>query len=84
MIENGEFIPKWKYEMEVQGCKNMETSASVYQEKVMKQEKVIRECFEEIDRISEEKDNMEEELKIEKTRIESLSVMVNGEKYKII
>ena len=75
MIEDGKFIPKWKYEMEVQGCKNMETSASVYQGKVMEYEKVIHELHEEIDRISEEKDDME---------LKKLTVNVNGHKYKII
>ena len=75
MIEDGKFVPKWKYEMEVQGCKNMETSASVYQGKVMEYEKIIHELHEEIDRISEEKDDME---------LKKLTVNVNGHKYKII
>ena len=82
MIEEGKFVPKWKHEYEMEN--GSLDKVRELQLKVMKQEKVIRECFKEIDRISEEKDNMEEELKIEKTRIESLSVMVNGEKYKII
>ena len=82
MIENGNYITKWRHEYEMQN--GSIDKVRELQLKVMKQEKTIRECFEEIDRISEEKDNMEEELKIEKTRIESLSVMVNGEKYKII
>ena len=82
MIEEGKFVPKWKHEYEMEN--GSLDKVRELQLKVMKQEKTIRECFEEIDRISEEKDNMEEELKIEKTRIESLSVMVNGEKYKII
>ena len=82
MIEKGKFVPKWKHEYEMEN--GSLDKVRELQLKVMKQEKTIRECFEEIDRISEEKDNMEEELKIEKTRIESLSVMVNGERYKII
>ena len=81
-VENGKFIPKWKHEYEMEN--GSLDKVRELQLKVMKQEKVIRECFEEIDRISEEKDDMEEELKIEKTRIESLSIMVNGERYKII
>ena len=43
--------------------------------KVMKQEKIIKEFLEEIDRISEEKDEME---------LKQLTVNVNGHKYKII
>ena len=83
MIEDGKFIPKWKYEMEVQGCKNMETSASVYQGKVMEYEKVIHELHEEIDRISEEKDNMDRKFE-ERGALDNLSVIVNNERYKII
>ena len=83
MIENGKFVPKWKYEMEVQGCKNMETSASVYQGKVMEYEKVIHELHEEIDRISEEKDNMDRKFE-ERGALDNLSVIVNNERYKII
>ena len=82
MIEDGKFIPKWKYEMEVQGCKNMETAASVYQEKVMKYERTIRELHEEIDRISENHDEMEG--KFLEGQLQNLSVTVNGERYKII
>ena len=54
--------------------------------KVMKQEKTIRECFEEIDRISEEKDNMERRFKSAAMELDELtvSVMVNNQKYKVI
>ena len=64
----------------------------VRKEKVMKQEKIIKEFLEEIDRISEEKDNLQ--TKFEDTAMElsdlhcgslkNLSVTVNGERYKII
>jgi hypothetical protein len=54
------------------------------QEKVMKQEKIIKEFLEEIDRISEEKDNMEQERYAAKGALDNLSVIVNNQKYKII
>ena len=73
MIEDGKFIPKWKHEYEMKnGSVNR---VRELQNEVMKQEKVIRECFEEIDRISEEKDDME---------LKQLTVNVNGHKYKVI
>ena len=84
MIEDGKFIPKWKYEMEVQGCKNMETSASVYQGKVMEYEKIIHELHEEIDRISEEKDNMDRRFESAAMELDELQVTVNGHRYKVI
>ncbi len=45
MIEEGKFIPKWKHEYElVNGSLD---KVRELQLKVMKQEKTIRECFEE-------------------------------------
>ena len=81
MIEEGKFIPKWKHEYEMEN--GSLDKVRELQLKVMKQEKVIRECFEEIDRISEEKDEMSDIID-EKSLLADISVTVNGEKYKII
>ena len=82
MIEDGKFIPKWKHEYEMQN--GSLDKVRELQLKVMKQEKTIRECFEEIDRISEEKDDMERQWKGSQGALDNLSVIVNNERYKII
>ena len=81
MIENGNYITKWRHEYEMQN--GSIDKVRELQEKVMKQEKTIRECFEEIDRISEEKDEMSGIID-EKSLLADISVTVNGERYKII
>ena len=81
MIEEGKFIPKWKHEYEMEN--GSLDKVRELQLKVMKQEKTIRECFEEIDRISEEKDEMSGIID-EKSLLADISVTVNGERYKII
>ena len=81
LIENGKFIPKWKHEYEMEN--GSLDKVRELQLKVMKQEKVIRESFEEIDRISEEKDEMSGIID-EKSLLADISVTVNGERYKII
>ena len=81
MIEDGKFIPKWKHEYEMEN--GSLDKVRELQLKVMKQEKTIRECFEEIDRISEEKDEMSGIID-EKSLLADISVTVNGERYKII
>ena len=90
LIEEGKFIPKWKHEYEIKN--GSIDKVRELQEKVMKQEKIIKEFLEEIDRISEEKDNLQ--TKFEDTAMElsdlhcgslkNLSVTVNGERNKII
>ena len=97
MIENGKFIPKWKHEWEMKnkGNKLQDENSDLYKEiedlqiyqtkllkKEMKYEKVIRELHEEIDRISENHDEMEG--KFLEGQLQNLSVTVNGERYKII
>ena len=82
MIEDGKFIPKWKHEYEMQN--GSLDKVRELQLKVIKQEKTIRECFEEIDRISEEKDDMERQWKGSQGALDNLSVIVNNERYKII
>jgi len=71
MIENGKFVSKWKHEWK------LELKEREY-------EKTIRELHEEIDRISEEKDNMERQWKGSQGALQNLSVVVNNERYKII
>ena len=82
MIEEGKFVPKWKHEYEMEN--GSLDKVRELQLKVMKQEKTIRECFEEIDRISEEKDDMERQWKGSQGALDNLSVIVNNERYKII
>jgi len=71
MIENGKSVSKWKHEWK------LELKEREY-------EKTIRELHEEIDRISEEKDNMERQWKGSQGALQNLSVVVNNERYKII
>jgi len=82
MIENGNYITKWKHEYEMKN--GSIDKVRELQKKVMKQEKIIKEFLEEIDRISEEKDNMEQERYAAKGALDNLSVIVNNERYKII
>ena len=82
MIENGNFIPKWEHEYEMKNG-SMDKVREL-QEKVMKQKKTIRECFEEIDRISEEKDNMDRRFESTAMELDELQVTVNGHRYKVI
>ena len=96
MIENGKFIPKWKHEYEMKNG-SMDKVREL-QNEVMKYEKTVRELHEEIDRISEEKDNLQtkfentamelsdmvEERYAAKGALDNLSVIVNNERYKII
>ena len=71
LIENGEFIPKWRVKLDHSNCemnlKYKDNRVKELREKIMKQEKTIRECFEEIDRISDEKDDLQ-------TRFESTAM----------
>ena len=82
MIEEGKFIPKWKHEYEMEN--GSLDKVRELQLKIMKQKKTIRECFEEIDRISEEKDNVERQWNGSQDALQNLSVIVNNERYKII
>ena len=82
MVENGKFIPKWKHEYEMEN--GSLDKVRELQLKIMKQKKTIRECFEEIDRISEEKDNVERQWNGSQDALQNLSVIVNNERYKII
>ena len=84
MIENGKFVPKWKHEYEMENG-NMNRVREL-QEKVMKQERTIRECFEEIDRISDEK-VLEKQARHAKeyiSGVNDVSVTVNGTRYKVV
>jgi len=83
MIENGEFIPKWKYEHELNRGGHYDKVREL-QNEVMKYERTVSELHEEIDRISEEKDNMERQWKGSQGALQNLSVVVNNERYKII
>ena len=82
MIENGEFVPKWKHEYEMQN--GSIDKVRELQLKVMKQEKTIRECFEEIDRISDEKDDLQTRFESTAMELDELHITVNGHKYKVI
>ena len=81
MIENGKFVPKWKHEYEMKN--GSIDKVRELQEKIMKYEKTCKEFLEEIDRISEEKDNMDRKFE-ERGALDNLSVIVNNERYKII
>ena len=80
LIENGEFIPKWRHKYEMKNG-SMDRVREL-QNEVMKYERTIRELHEEIDRISENHDEMEG--KYLEGQLQNLSVTVNGERYKII
>ena len=54
------------------------------QYKVMKYEKTVRELHEEIDMISEEKDNMDRKFEETAMELDELHVTVNGHRYKVI
>ena len=82
MIEDGKFVPKWKHEYEMKN--GSLDKVRELQEKVMKQKKTIRECFEEIDRISDEKDDLQTRFESTAMELDELHVTVNGHKYKII
>ena len=84
MIEDGKFIPKWKYEMEVQGCKNMETSARVYQDKVIEYEEVIRELQRKLDGINGMSVDAYNNGFNDGKQEPEVSVTVNGHRYKVI
>ena len=84
MIENGNYITKWKHEYEMQN--GSIDKVRELQEKVMKQERTIRECFEEIDRISDEK-VLEKQARHAKeyiSGVNDVSVTVNGTRYKVV
>ena len=71
MIEDGKFVTKWKHEWK------LELKEREY-------EKTIRELHKEIDRISEEKDNMDRKFESTAMELDELHVTVNGHKYKVI
>jgi len=79
-IENGNYIPKWKHEYEMKN--GSLDKVRELQLKVMKQEKIIREFLEEIDRISEEKDDMER--RFESTAMELNDYHFSGGEFKNI
>jgi len=96
MIENGKFIPKWKYEHELNRGGHYDKVREL-QNEVMKYERTVRELHEEMDRISFEKDDEVNVLKHEINKLnneivdsrdrgtlDNLTVFVNNEKYKII
>ena len=83
MIENGEFIPKWKYEHELNRGGHYDKVREL-QNEVMKYERTIRELHEEMDRISEEKDNMDRRFESTAMELDELQVTVNGHRYKVI
>ena len=82
MIENGNFIPKWKHEYEMQN--GSIDKVRELQEKVMKYERTVRELHEEMDKISEEKDNMDRRFESTAMELDELQVTVNGHRYKVI
>ena len=82
MIENGKFVPKWKHEYEMKNG-SMDRVREL-QNKEMKYEKTIRELHEEIDRISDEKDDLQTRFKSTAMELDELHVTVNGHRYKII
>ena len=98
MIEEGKFIPKWKHEYEMEN--GSIDKVRELQDKIMKYERTCKEFLEEIDRISDEKDDLHKcvedgYLEIDKLNneivdsrdrgaIDNLTVFVNNEKYKII
>ena len=82
MIENGQFVPKWKHEWEMKNGGIDKVTELLKKE--MKYEKTIRELHEEIDRISEEKDNLQNRFESAAMELDELHVTVNGHKYKVI
>ena len=82
MIENGKFVPKWKHEYEMKN--GSIDRVRELQNKEMKYEKTIRELHEEIDRISDEKDDLQTRFKSTAMELDELHVTVNGHRYKII
>ena len=82
MIENGKFVPKWKHEYEMKN--GSIDRVRELQNKEMKYEKTIRELHEEIDRISDEKDDLQTRFKSTAMELDELTVSVNGHRYKII
>jgi len=84
MIENGEFIPKWKYEHELNRGGHYDKVREL-QNEVMKYERTVRELHEEMDRISFEKSDKIECLNMEidglNSQLNNTNVVVNGEKY---
>ena len=82
MIENGKFVPKWKHEYEMKN--GSIDRVRELQNKEMKYEKTIRELHEEIDRISDEKDDLQTRFESTAMELDELYVTVNGHKYKVI
>ena len=82
MIEEGKFIPKWKHESELKNGRWIRVRE--LQNEIMKYERTVRELHEEIDRISEEKDNMDRRFESTAMELDELQVTVNGHRYKVI
>ena len=82
MIENGKFIPKWKHEWEIKN--GSIDKVRELQNEVMKYERTVRELHEEIDRISEEKDDLQTKFESTAMELDELYVTVNGHKYRVI
>jgi hypothetical protein len=85
MIENGEFIPKWKHEY------NMENRKRYYEDKAKElklktSDAVLQEYLDSADKVrelQEENRELKEEIR-DKGALDNLSVTVNGHKYKVI
>ena len=82
MIENGKFIPKWKHEWEMKN--GSIDKVRELQNKIMKYEKTCKEFLEEIDRISDEKDDLQTRFEETAMELDELTVSVNGHRYKVI
>ena len=75
-VEEGKFIPKWKYEHEL--------NRGGHYDKVRELQSENRRLHNIYLKQTTEIQDLKHELKIESARIEDVSVTVNGERYKII
>ena len=82
LIEEGKFVPKWKHEYEMKNGSIDKVRELQYE--VMKYERTVRELHEEIDRISEEKDDLQTKFESTAMELDELHVTVNGHKYRVI
>ena len=82
LIEEGKFVPKWKHEYEMKNGSIDKVRELQYE--VMKYERTVRELHEEIDRISEEKDDLQTKFESTAMELDELYVTVNGHKYRVI
>ena len=89
MIENGEFIPKWKHEYEMKNgsidkVRELQDENSNLYKEIEDLQKYQTKLLKRNDRISEEKDNMDRRFEETAMELDELHVTVNGHRYKVI